>query len=221
MYNRCVTHGRWVVQTLYSVRTYLVHHKCVIIIEANDDIVWLSWFQARGHWSYIRVRLVSPLVLIAPHRQQQLHECLQVQRRCLRLACWWCSWPFGAFHSAGLKRTTDANSPAIYSTSTNCRPIKSLSVRCPDFVMIFFFVFLSRNNESSSTKRDVLIDFYGRGNRDAICSAQIYATIELMISSFYLRFFFLFFFVLIIIWLLFDGYRYIDARRDLPCALGE
>ena len=59
-----------------------------------------------------------------------------MQRCCLRLACWRCWWPLGAFHSAGPKLTTDANLPAIYSTSTNCRPIKSPSV----LISFFFFV---------------------------------------------------------------------------------
>lgn len=100
-------------------------------------IVWLSWLRRTlilpllyssllsCPYYYYRRRRTSPAT--AP---SQLQECFQVQRRrCLRLACWWCSWPLGAFQPDGPKPTTDANSPAIYSTNTNCRPIKSLSVR--------------------------------------------------------------------------------------------
>lgn len=118
----------------------------MIITDANDDDVFLfflvlhcldeliaqdidpaaviySSLLSCPYYYYRRRRRTSP----AP---SQLQECFQVQRRrCLRLACWWCSWPLGAFQPDGPKPTTDANSPAIYSTNTNCRPIKSLSVR--------------------------------------------------------------------------------------------
>ena len=144
-------YGRWSVACLYYTRRttvfstavllYTHEHKCVIITEPMMTL--FGWVDSAGHWScYSLVLIIALPVYKDDIEAEQLHKCLQVQRRCLWLACWWCSWPLGAFHSAGLKPTTDVNSPAIYSTNTNCRPIKSLSVRIYTTLVVLIFCFL-------------------------------------------------------------------------------